>query len=59
MKLSIASNQISMLNRNVILEVGFGMGDNLKFMLENRPKIIFYWMRTIFKWHSKPNFKIA
>ena len=23
--------------RNVILEVGFGMGDNLNFMLENDP----------------------
>ena len=27
--------------RNVILEVGFGMGDNLKFMLDNNPESIF------------------
>ena len=35
------------------------MGDNLKFMLENNPRINFYWLRAILKWYSKSYFKIA
>ena len=35
MKYYILLNQILILKEKIILEVGFGMGDNLKFMLDN------------------------